>query len=309
MTMEDLPMNTIRFGAFVAPRAAELARLQDSIQIAEECGFDHVSVQDHPYNADLLDTFAVIGTLIGRTSRLTFMPSIANLPLRPPAILARSAAALDLLSAGRFELGLGGGGVRPHIVGMGGPDRSPGQVYESVEEAITVIRLLWHSDGPVDFTGRHYRLAGAPAGPAPTREIGIWLGAKGPRMLDLLGRAADGWIAPILTSFESKAPAQRRIDAAARAAGRSPRDIRRVIQLVGAVTDRAETTGRPMSGPGTQPIRTTPDRWAAIVADFYRGEGFDTVNFLPEDESPRQFQRFAEEVIPLARQAVLAPAH
>jgi alkanesulfonate monooxygenase SsuD/methylene tetrahydromethanopterin reductase-like flavin-dependent oxidoreductase (luciferase family) len=123
-------------------------------------------------------------------------------------------------------------------------------------------------------------------------------------MLDLPGRRADGWVAPLATSYETKPAAQDRIDAAARAAGREPADIRRIIQPVGTVTDRVETTERPRSGPGGQPIRTTPDGWARIIAEFVREERFDTVNLVPEDESVEQLTRFATEVIPAARAAI-----
>jgi alkanesulfonate monooxygenase SsuD/methylene tetrahydromethanopterin reductase-like flavin-dependent oxidoreductase (luciferase family) len=70
---------------------------------------------DHPYVPGFLDTFALIGALIGETSRIGFMPNVANLPLRPPQTLAKTAASLDLISGGRFELGLGAGRAWPRI--------------------------------------------------------------------------------------------------------------------------------------------------------------------------------------------------
>jgi alkanesulfonate monooxygenase SsuD/methylene tetrahydromethanopterin reductase-like flavin-dependent oxidoreductase (luciferase family) len=92
---------------------------------AEAAGFDFVSMQDHPYTPDFLDTFAFIGTLIGQTSRIRFLTDVANLPLRPPQMLAKAAASLDLLSGGRFELGLGAGRSWSQIAGLGGPARTP----------------------------------------------------------------------------------------------------------------------------------------------------------------------------------------
>ena len=68
------------------------------MQVAEAAGFDFVSIQDHPYVPDFLDTFALIGTLIGQTSRLRFMTDVANLPLRPAQMLAKTSASLDVLS-------------------------------------------------------------------------------------------------------------------------------------------------------------------------------------------------------------------
>ena len=293
-------MNELRFGVFLSPRVGDLPRTRDNVQIAEAAGFDYISVQDHPYVPDFLDAFALIGALIGETSRIGFMPNVANLPLRPPQMLAKAAASLDLVSGGRFELGLGAGRVWPRIAGLGGPVRSPGESVAATAEAVDVLRALWLPDRVAELPGPFYPLT-AETGPAPAHRIGIWLGAVGPRMLGLLGRTADAWIAPLATGFETKPSAQDRIDASARAAGRDPADIRRVIQLVGTVTDVSSTRSRPRSGPGGQPIRTTPDIWAQIIAEFALEERFDTVNLVLEQETPGQVQRFAAEVIPLAR--------
>jgi alkanesulfonate monooxygenase SsuD/methylene tetrahydromethanopterin reductase-like flavin-dependent oxidoreductase (luciferase family) len=297
-------VNPVQFGVFITPQHTDIERLRESVHAAEAGGFDFVSIQDHPYSPAFLDTFALIGTLIGQTSQLRFMPDVANLPLRAPAMLAKTSATLDLLSGGRFELGLGGGRLWPQIAALGGPVRSPGEVISSVDEAISVIRALWAPGSTATFRGQHYSLTDAQPGPAPAHDIGIWLGALGPRMLNLLGRKADGWIAPLGTDYSTKPAAQDRIDAAAHAAGRQPADIRRVIQPVGAVTDHPHTTDRPRTGPGTQPIRTTPDRWAQIIAEFVQQERFDTVNFVPQTESVEQLTRFATEVIPAARAAI-----
>jgi alkanesulfonate monooxygenase SsuD/methylene tetrahydromethanopterin reductase-like flavin-dependent oxidoreductase (luciferase family) len=123
-------------------------------------------------------------------------------------------------------------------------------------------------------------------------------------VLDLLGRKADGWVAPLGTGYETKAEAQDRIDAGARAAGREPTAIRRAIQLVGAVTDTPLTQARPTSGPGNQPIQTTPEIWARIIRELVADERFDTINFVPKRETVEQIQQFGETVIPLARDAV-----
>lgn len=120
-------------------------------------------------------------------------------------------------------------------------------------------------------------------------------------MLDLLGSKADGWIAPLSTGFETKAAGQDRIDAAAFAAGRQPSDVRRVIQLVGTVTDSPGISTRPRSVPGSQAIRTSAALWAEIIRELVTEERFDTVNFIPEHETTDQLERFAGEVIPAVR--------
>jgi hypothetical protein len=76
--------------------------LRENVQTAEAAGFDYVSIQDHPYVPDYLDTFALIGTLVGETDRLRFMTNVANLPLRPAQMLAKASATLDLRGHGGF---------------------------------------------------------------------------------------------------------------------------------------------------------------------------------------------------------------
>jgi alkanesulfonate monooxygenase SsuD/methylene tetrahydromethanopterin reductase-like flavin-dependent oxidoreductase (luciferase family) len=291
----------VQFGVFLSPKRENYAHLRTLVATAESTGFDFVSIQDHPYVPHYLDTFVLIANLIGLTDRVRFFTNVANLPLRPPAMLAKASATLDYISGGRFELGLGGGRNWPEIVSLDGPERTPGEVVSSVDEAITVLRAMWSGADVVDVTGKEYSLISANPGPTPAHSIGIWLGAAGPRMLTLIGEKADGWIAPMGTNYETKPASQARIDEAARSAGREPGDIRRVIQLVGVVNDDARTTQRPRTGSGGQSIVTTPEVWGQIIAEFVEGERFDTVNFIPAEESVEQLTRFAREVIPAAQ--------
>src|SRR5690606_31569107 len=131
--------------------------------------------------------------IASRTERVHLVPNVLNLPLRPPAVLARAAASLDLLSGGRLALGLGAGAFWDGIAAMGGPRRSPGEAVAALEEAIAIIRALWDTEtrGGVRFEGAHYRVSGAKRGPAPAHDIGIWVGAYKPRMLRLTGRLGD----------------------------------------------------------------------------------------------------------------------
>jgi alkanesulfonate monooxygenase SsuD/methylene tetrahydromethanopterin reductase-like flavin-dependent oxidoreductase (luciferase family) len=171
-----------------------------------------------------------------RTKKIQVFPDVANLPLRPPAILAKAAASLDLLSGGRVELGLGAGAFWEAIKAMGGPVRTPGESVAALEEAIQVIRLMWSGERGVHFDGKFYQLDGVHTGPKPLHPIGIWLGAYKPRMLSLVGRAADGWV-PSLGHAQPDylAEGNERIDAAANAAGRDPRSIRRIVNASASV--------------------------------------------------------------------------
>src|SRR5215208_3307430 len=182
----------LEFGVFPETVAEPPERVERVVRAAEGAGLDLVGIQDHPYQRRFYDTWTLIAYLAARTHRVRFFPDVANLPLRPPAMLAKAAASLDVLSRGRVELGLGAGSFWEAIEAMGGPRRSPGEAVRSVEEAIEVMRLVWSEERSLRFDGEFYSLKGMRPGPHPVHDIGIWVGAYGPKMLDLIGRLADG---------------------------------------------------------------------------------------------------------------------
>ena len=117
----------LEFGVFPEPVADPPERVERLVRAAEGAGLDLVGIQDHPYQRRFYDTWTLIAYLAARTRRVRFFPDVANLPLRPPAMLAKAAASLDVLSRGRVELGLGAGSFWEAIEAMGGPRRSPGE--------------------------------------------------------------------------------------------------------------------------------------------------------------------------------------
>jgi len=266
----------VRFGVFITPVATE--QPLELARIADDLGFDVLGVQDHPYQRRFFDTWTLLTAMAMRTEHITVFPDVVNLPLRPPAMLAKAAATLDILSGGRVELGLGAGGFWDAIKAYGGPVRTPGESVSAVEEAIQVIRLLWSGQHGIRFDGKLYPLAGAHSGPVPKHPIGIWIGGYKPRMLSLIGRLADGWV-PSLGYLKPPdlLEGNRRIDEAATAAGRDPRSIRRVLNA-GFVD--AETL-------------------VSLVVD----DGMDT--FLVS-EDPDDMRAFAKEVAPRVREEVEA---
>jgi alkanesulfonate monooxygenase SsuD/methylene tetrahydromethanopterin reductase-like flavin-dependent oxidoreductase (luciferase family) len=287
------------------PTAADLDIHLEAALAAEAGGLELVGIQDHPYAPRFLDTLSLIGFLLARTSRLRFFPDVANLPLRPPAMLAKAATSLDLLSGGRFELGLGAGGYWGPIERYGGGRRSRSEAVAALEEAIGLIRALWSSSREVEVDGRYYRLHRAAAGPVPAHPIGIWVGALGPSAFRLTGRLGDGWAAPIPSylPYQDWPGAQEEIDEAARAAARDPAEITRIAQLVGTVTD---APGPPWRAVGAEPIRANASQWASILARLAREQRFDTFIFWPEHQSVDQIRRFAEQVAPHTRELLAA---
>lgn len=184
----------LTFGTFITPTAADPQAPVRLAQLTEQVGLDLVTFQDHPYNPGFLDTWTLLTWVAARTSRVTVSGNVLNLPLRPPAVLARAAASLDLLSAGRTALALGAGVFWDAIEAMGGPHLTPGQSVDALSEGIDVIRGMWATDAGrmLRVEGEHHRVIGARRGPAPAHDMPIWLGALKPRMLRLIGTKADG---------------------------------------------------------------------------------------------------------------------
>src|SRR5919204_822048 len=154
-------------GVFIVPSAQDPQRTVEQVLAAEEVGLDLVAIQDHPYQRRFFDTFSLLAYLAARTERVRLAPDVANLPLRPPAMIAKAAASIDVLSGGRFELGLGAGAFWENIAAMGGPEREAGEAVEALKEAIEVIRAWWSGEGEaVSYEGEHYELRGVKPGPA-----------------------------------------------------------------------------------------------------------------------------------------------
>ena len=271
----------VQFGVFVTPGATRPDHPLAVAVLADELGFDMVGVQDHPYQSRFLDTWTLLTAMAMRTKQIKVFPDVLNVPLRPPAVLAKAAATLDLLSDGRLELGLGAGGSFEAIRAIGGPMRTRGESVEALEEAIQVIRLMWSGERGVRFDGSHYQLSGVHTGPPPAHPIGIWLGAYKPRMLSLVGRAADGWV-PSLGYVQPAdlLEGNRRIDDAAGAAGRDPRAIRRILNAGADVA---------------------PEQFASLTVDY----GMDTY-VIGGLEDPEALRWFASDIVPAVRQAVAA---
>lgn len=282
------------FGAFLTPSSRTPAEVVSAAVAVERAGLDLVTFQDHPYQPAFLDTWTLLAYVAARTERVALAPNVASLPLRPPAVLARAAASLDLLTGGRVELGLGAGAFWDAIDAMGGPRRSPGDAVTALTEAIAVIRGIWDTSTReiLRLDGEHYHLDGAKRGPAPSHPIGIWLGAYKPRMLRLTGATADGWL-PSLGRMDDVAlrAANEAIDDAASDAGRDPRAIRRLANVPGSFDG---APGAVLRGPA-------PD-WVARLTDLALDHGFS--GFILAGDDVAAYPRIAAEVIPAVRDAV-----
>jgi alkanesulfonate monooxygenase SsuD/methylene tetrahydromethanopterin reductase-like flavin-dependent oxidoreductase (luciferase family) len=279
------------FGYFLVPNAAD--PLLETAREVERLGLDYVGVQDHPYQRRYVDTFSLMAAILATTTTLRVFPDVANLPLRPPAVLAKTAATLDVLSGGRFELGLGAGSFWDAIEGYGGIRRSPGESLDQLVEGIEVIRRVWSGDRNLRFEGDYYHLRGVHSGPVPSHDIGIWVGAYRPRSLHLTGRLADGWVPSIRPDLLARlAEMNARVDDGAAEAGRDPDDVRRVFNVNGSITD-----GR-SEGFLNGPVAQWTDELSSLVVD-HRAQVI--VFWAAGGEEHEQLRRFAQEVVPATR--------
>ncbi|MBJ7454354.1 MAG: LLM class flavin-dependent oxidoreductase, partial [Blastococcus sp.] len=146
------------FGTFVTPTNQPVQHAVEQAVVAERAGLDLVTFQDHPYVARFHDTWTLIAYAAARTERIRLTANVTNLPLRQPAVLARSVATADLLSGGRIELGIGAGGFWDAIEAMGGRRLTPGESIEALEEAVTIIQGVWETGqrGALTVEGRYY---------------------------------------------------------------------------------------------------------------------------------------------------------
>lgn len=288
--------HTLTFGTFLTPRNDRPDIVLDLARLTERAGLDLATFQDHPYQSRFLDTWTLMSYVAAQTRRISVAPNVINLPLRPPAVLARSAASLDLLSEGRFELGLGAGAFWDAIVAMGGRRLSPGESLTALSEAIDIIRGVWEGDrrGGLRLAGEHYQVSGMTRGPSPAHDIAIWLGAYKPRMLRLIGEKADGWLPSLgYLTLEQIPESNQIIDDAALSAGRQPRAIRRLLNINGSFANRGQGF---LNGPAAQ--------WAEELAELALTHGIGT--FILGGDDPTAIQLFGEEVAPAVRELVAA---
>jgi FAD/FMN-containing dehydrogenase len=272
-------LHDLRFGTFITPGNANPQAPVALAQLSEQLGFDLVTFQDHPYQPAFLDTQTLMTWVAASTTSIHVAANVLNVPLRPPAVLARAAASLDLLSEGRYELSLGAGGFWDAIGSMGGRVLSPGQAVDALEEAIDVIRALWSDErGGARLDGDYYQLNGAKRGPAPAHDMPIWVGALKPRMQRLIGRKADGWLPSLAYLGETGLrDGNAIIDEAALEAGRDPREIRRLLNV-------------------------SPQLGVDELLPLILEDGVGTLIVASDD--PRMLQRFADDVMPALREAV-----
>ena len=206
------------FGVMLAhhPPTEQLAL----VRRVEELGFDSVWTGDHlSFHNPLYESLTLLASYAGITSRIRLGVGVYLLALRSPAVAAKTAATVDVLSGGRLIFGVGVGGENPREFELAGvPYRERGA---RVNEAIDVVRTLWR-DTPATFKGRYSQFDGVSIDPKPIQKPcpPIWIGGRSDAALARAGRQGDGWISYVVTA-ERYAQNLGKIRAAAQSAGRT----------------------------------------------------------------------------------------
>jgi probable F420-dependent oxidoreductase len=232
---------------FSAPDGAPLswARLVETARRAETLGFDSVWISDHffltleRYGGRRDEThgspeaLTALAALAAVTERVRLGTLVLCAGFRHPALLAKSAVTVDLLSRGRLDLGLGAGWLEEEYRAFGYEFGDPRHRFEILEETLVALGLLF-GEGPATWEGRHFRLHEAYARPRAAQEPRppLWVGGKGgPRLLRLVARHADGWNTVWAWTPEGYGERARALDRACERGGRDPSTVRRSVGL------------------------------------------------------------------------------
>jgi alkanesulfonate monooxygenase SsuD/methylene tetrahydromethanopterin reductase-like flavin-dependent oxidoreductase (luciferase family) len=212
--------------------------------------FEHAWLWDHliPLRGEVtgaaLEAWTLLAGLAAQTSRLRLGVIVTSNRIRPPAVLAKMAATVDIIAGGRLVFGIGAGAsalsdpayramAHREYDAFGIDVVTPGKALAALDETCTLVRRLWTEEQPFDFDGRCYRLKGAICEPKPLQRPGppIMIGAGGDQALRVVAQHADIWASPSFTAADFR----RRnavLDQHCAAIGRDPAEITRSAQVV-----------------------------------------------------------------------------
>ena len=203
------------------------------------------SFQKSPH--DRYNIFPTMTIAASNTKKVSLGTGVTETFRNHPAVLAQMIITLDHLSKGRIILGVGAG-EKENIVPYGIKWEKP---VSRLEEAIKIIKLLWENDKKVDFDGKFWKLDDAVLSLMPYKKNKpppIWIGAHGPKMLELTGRMGDGWL-PVNLTPEKYKDSLNRIQTSAKSAGREPDEITPAIWLALIIDEEQEVCDTLLKSP------------------------------------------------------------
>lgn len=290
--------NPVSFG--LNPRGLSYDRIVEIAKAAEKAGFDAITFSDRPPENNL-EGWTLATAVAMQTSRIAVTHSTLNVPYRYPALLAKMAATLDIVTGGknRVRLTLGAGSQEEHAVSYGMEWGTPGERVTGMLDTISILRGMWTAEGPFDYEGKRYSVKGAVLNPKPVGAIPVYVGARMPRTLSIAGSMADGWLknGGWPSSPEEFAELQETVDRSAEKAGRDPGKIRRVVNCTAYVGDKDPATVMPSTFGSAGGLMGTKDQVFDII-DKHRAAGVDTFHVqFNNDIIDEQLPRFGEEII------------
>lgn len=240
----------MEFGVVLPQVGGDWERIKRFALLAEDGGLDSVWVVDHligfPPQAGIHEAWTIMSALAGVTERVGIGAQVLCQSFRNPALLAKMATTLDLVSGGRLRLLLGAGWLEAEYQAFGYPFPTAGQRVAELEDTIRICRGMFDAQGRA-FThdGQHHRVDEVMNVPPPERRIPVGVGGTGPRMLDLIARLADEWNTPAM-ALPRYAELRTAVDERLAAQGRQ---LRRSTQIVFSPGDRTVPDGLQMFKP------------------------------------------------------------
>src|SRR3954462_3419553 len=234
------------FGIMTAP---QLVAYHDVLRVWDEADtipeIEHAWLFDHlmPIGGDpsgpTYEGWTLLSALAAQTARLRLGVLVTSNRFRPPAVLAKIATTVDIVSGGRLDFGIGVGSRPGHPLALreytahGLPYLDTADAVASFAEACTVIRRLWTEDEPFDFAGEHVQLSGAFGNPKPVRRPHppIMIGGRASATLRVVAEHADLWNIPGGGDIDDLAGRSRLLDRFCAEIGRGPAEITRSIFL------------------------------------------------------------------------------
>jgi F420-dependent oxidoreductase-like protein len=228
----------LKIGMHAGPQDLSMEDLRRLWRIGDERGFHWISVWDHFYANPLADRnnpcfegVAAMAALAALTRNVRVGCLVFCALFRSPGVLAKAAVTIDHISGGRADIGVGAGWFEEEFREFGYGFPPLGKRLDQLEEALTVIRSLWHDD-VTSFAGEYYRLEGAVCSPKPLNPgMRLWVGGRGrdrtPRMA---ARHGDGFNMPYLPP-EGVADRLARLTAACEAIGRDPAELETSVNV------------------------------------------------------------------------------
>ena len=289
--------NPIRFG--LNARGMSFDRTVEIAKKAEAAGIENITFSDRPPETNL-EAWTFATAVAARTERIRVTHSTLNVPYRYPALLAKMATALDVITGGdRLLLTLGAGAQEEHATTYGMAWGTAGERVDGLVDTINILRGMWSSDS-FSYEGKTYSVNGAVLDPKPVNgSIPILIGAGKPRTLRIAGSMADGWLknGGWPQSPEAYAELQEGVDRAAEKAGRDPGTIRRVINCTAYVGDKDPASVMPSTLGSTGGLMGTPDQVLDII-EKHRAVGVDTFHVqFANDIVDEQIPAFGEQII------------